>query len=173
VPAGEVSWQADAATLPQPWPESEVQLVDRLPSLSAAALAAVQLWEQVAHMVAAAQLEQQQMGPLVAEQLVQQLEQQMQHLPAGPAAAGAGGGDGPSSSSSSSATGARGQPHVAAVHTGVGRVAGDGFQHPEWVPGRLWQLSDGRIAFLWQEAHQEEGFLIEYERLQLTPSSCK
>lgn len=58
----------------------------------------------------------------------------------------------------------RGPPRVVAVHEGSGQVAGPGFQHPEWVAGRLLVFEDGSLSFVWQEGLNQ---VTEMRRLRL------
>jgi Cyclin D1 binding domain len=51
---------------------------------------------------------------------------------------------------------------VVSCFKGMGRVAGPGFQDPQWVDGRLWLYEDGDIGFLWLEEYE---FLVDLSRI--------
>jgi hypothetical protein len=143
VPAGQITWQADAAPLPQPLAEAEQQLVDQRPVYAAVSASVTEFYQQLQQVHQQAAL--QQPPPFPAAGLAAVIEDTV--LAAG-----------------ESVTRQPSAQQVVSVHAGQGQVAGTGFSSPQMVEGRLFVYGDGTLGFLFMEPHN---FLIDYRRLDV------
>jgi hypothetical protein len=179
VPAGQVSWKAAAAPLPQPWPDREQQLVAARDDLVSDAASG-------AMMVALREAAQQPAGgvsgmQLSAAALELLLAQVLDDQPPGVVSAAALAGGVVGASDADVATEAvrhtslqlrhlkawilaRAVRQVVAVYVGQGRTAQRGFRNAKWVDGRLWVYDDGSCGFVWQ-LRPGVNHLIDFERM--------
>uniref|UniRef100_A0A383V8X1 Uncharacterized protein n=1 Tax=Tetradesmus obliquus TaxID=3088 RepID=A0A383V8X1_TETOB len=180
VPAGEVTWRAQAAPLQQPWPAEEQAWLQLRPQMVAAAAAtAYRLAESEAADEAAgdvmAALVQQEQPPQHALQLLGQHQQQQQQQGPHPGLQQdlQGLADGFSAlqlqqrrelagiAAWEAAMLAR---RVVSIYRGQGRLAGHGFSNAHWVEGRLWVYADGSCGFVFV-AQPMQCCLVDLQRL--------